>query len=121
MTSISNSADLSFPDQDVVGMRIDRENSIAVLSMTGAWLNGPVGKGDLILSHWRALQQRRFASGKNLWLEIPHGSEEPLKDICEFIIDDDIICLRGFGKNSGEWIEMRFNGGQACWAAGSTG
>ncbi|WP_318358114.1 hypothetical protein [Enterobacter sp.] len=34
--------------------------------------------------------------------------KQEVKDICEFILDKDILLIRGFGKHDGKWTEYKF-------------
>jgi hypothetical protein len=113
MTTVNKIADLSFPDMDALDMNIDRTVRIMTVSMSGAWIEGPVAAGDLVISEWESVRQRRFEYEKNMWFDIPCEDEEGFKDISEFECDDHQITMRGFGKESGAWLEMVVKGGKA--------
>lgn len=38
---------------------------------------------------------------------VAHDGNEDVRDICEFIYDIDLI-IRGFGRDSGSWLELKF-------------
>jgi hypothetical protein len=107
MSNAHGLEELSFPDFSVTKMRIDHIGRCAIFAMTGAWsVESPLGVGELALYDWESLRQRRYEAAKESWVDIPIGQEEPLKDICEFLVDSDQIVARGFGASSGEWIEL---------------
>ena len=104
------SGDLSFPDRDVVAMHIDRVRRTLSIRTTGAWTDRALGAGALVIEGWTFLLQRRYDAQQKSWSEIPPGDEEPLKDLpdCEF--GNEEIALRGFGKQSGQWVEVLVQG-----------
>jgi hypothetical protein len=52
---------------------------------------------------WEELHVRSFNHEKNTWAELDEA--ETLRDLCEYEIIESVAYLRGFGKESGEWLE----------------
>ena len=118
MKTINNIANLTFPDMDALDLRIDRTTRIVTISMSGAWIEGPVLAGDLVISQWESLHQRRYECLQNTWVDIPWGQEEIFKDLSEFECDEHQTTMRGFGKMTGAWLEMIVKGGTAEYRMG---
>lgn len=49
----------------------------------------------------------KFDPHSEKWLHLNEPAIEPLKDICEVKYDDSSICLYGFGKHLGYWLEWK--------------
>ena len=64
-----------------------------------------LGRVQLCLQSWQDLEVRLFDHERQKWIVLQAGVFEPIKDICEFERIDDKLSLKGFGANSGLWIE----------------
>lgn len=116
MSIIQRLDELSFPDCDVLEMRLDHGSRRISFVMSGAWIPaGSIASGDLIISDWETFRQRRYDLTRGGWVDTPIGQEEPLKDIPEFLVEGNEIVLRGFGAISGEWVEIATVGGQGLY------
>lgn len=79
--------------------------------MKSGWLDADfghqLGKGVLYFADWEKLTIREFDPSTEKWSELDEPSIEPLKDICELKFFDSSICLYGFGKKIGHWMEWK--------------
>ncbi len=102
---------LSFPDFDVEKIEFSPKEKKLKIFVEGAWLdiNGgfELGKGVLCFSNWEDLSISRFDPCAEKWSNISEVKVEPLKDLCEVRFDDSTICLYGFGKQIGHWMEWK--------------
>ena len=78
--------DLSFPDCDVRSMFIDHAAKVAIFDMDGAWCGGRIKAGQFAIYNWLMWHQRRYLVSK-IWVDIPSGHEETLKDILELLVE----------------------------------
>jgi len=62
-----------------------------------------------VLKNWQSLQIRTYHP-QNHWSELPADTTDFLKDICEVDFAGHCISLRGFGSQSGQWLEYRIEG-----------
>ena len=104
---------LSFPDERVIAMRLDKPSRVLELDLTGAWSTTRIGPGTLKFRDWHEVIQRRFEHSANHWQLVQSGLEEPIKDICELEVTSERIIVRGFGVQSGSWLEIVIDGGSA--------
>ncbi len=104
---------LSFPDAQVEAVDLDARARRMALRVDGAWLDSglarSVGAGELVITGWDRLDVRAYEHGAQKWSNIEFT---PLRDICEFLVDESAIVLRGFAKDSGLWTEVAAVGGQ---------
>lgn len=80
--------------------------------MEGGWLDEDdgslLGKGVLYFNDWENLSINRFDPHTEKWSHLNELAIEPLRDLCEIKIVDSIICLYGFGKQTGHWMEWKY-------------
>lgn len=104
---------LSFPDAQVEAVDLDAHARRMALRVDGAWLdNGSarsIGPGELVITGWDRLDVRAYEHEAQKWSNIEFT---PLRDICEFLVDESAIVLRGFAKDSGLWTEVAAIGDQ---------
>ena len=105
---------VSFPDFAVLSWRIDIGERYMVIITDGAFLDEGNGQGfiraKLCFSKWDWLCFRYFDAQVEKWYKCSYDYDE-LKDICEFEVSEAQITLRGFGRRSGQWIEIEITGG----------
>ena len=98
---------LSFPDAQVESTDLDLQALPMALRLDRAWLNSEpvrsVEAGALVITGWARLEVRAYEHKTGEWSKIEFT---PLRDICEFVVDASAIVLRGFAKDSGQWIEV---------------
>ena len=103
---------LSFPDMQVREIEFVPEETILNVVVEGAWLEIDdgieLGLGTLVFTGWDAVSVNRFDAKTEQWEKMDFA--EPLKDICEFRFQDTETCLRGFGKESNQWLEWKIAG-----------
>ena len=100
---------LSFPDFEVEKMVFDKSKNKIHIHVFGGFLDIDEGiilnKGVLYIFNYTQIIGRLYCNNK--WKSLVLNSFEPLKSIEEFIVDKDIMYLRGFGKESGYWVEYK--------------
>jgi hypothetical protein len=102
---------LSFPDSDVEKVQFSRNQKSLKIFMKSGWLetdNGhQLGKGVLCFTDWKKLTISEFNPSTEKWSELDQSSLDFLKDICEVKFFNSSICLYGFGKKVGHWMEWK--------------
>jgi hypothetical protein len=102
---------LSFPDINVEKMQFSSTGKNLAIFISGGWLdtNGgqQLGRGVLHFKNWEKLTISRYYSDTEKWAQLDESTIEPLKDICEMNFSDSSICLYGFGKQIGLWMEWK--------------
>jgi hypothetical protein len=80
----------------------------------GAWLDVDdgieLGRGALFFNAWENLSIRKFDITPKKWLDIDVLNAEELIDLCEVEFFDIETYLRGFSKQSGQWLEWKIVG-----------
>jgi len=61
----------------------------------------------LYFNDWESLTISRFDPHTEKWSHLNESTIEPLKDLCEVKFADSTICLYGFGKQTGHWVEWK--------------
>ena len=107
MTDLIPIDHLSFPDQRITAWSAN--SNIVRIRLSGAFLltviDVPV---ELTIAEWSSFQSRSFHDGHWSYSK----NFEPLKDICECSLSSDPVILRGFGAQSGKWLEHCFHQGR---------
>lgn len=102
---------LSFPDFDVEKIEFVPKEKKVKIFVEGAWLDidggFQLGRGILYFSDWENLSISRFDPHTEKWTYLNELAAEPLKDLCEVKFADPTICLYGFGKQTGYWMEWK--------------
>lgn len=108
---------VSFPDFAVISWRIDIGERCMVIMTDGAFLDEGDGqsfvRAELSFSKWKWLCFRYFDAHSEKWHKCSYDYDA-LKDICEFDVSEAQIKLRGFGRRTGQWIEIEITGGAAA-------
>ena len=98
---------LSFPDSQVLEIKINTENKLLSLSVDNAYLDRNSGinidGGILTINDWEQFEAKIYSSEGGWYNEF-----DELKDIGEFTVSDGQIKLKGFGKKTGQWVEYVF-------------
>lgn len=106
---------LSFPDSEVISVKLDRENKILIITMDYAHLQPDISYnkgGSLTISNWKEINFRIYDIN-NKYTE----KHEPLKSISEFIISDEgLLLLKGFTEKS-LWCEYIINSPETVYFA----
>ena len=102
---------LSFPDFDVEKIEFAFKEKKLNIFVEGAWLDidggYQLGRGILYFNDWVNLIISRFDPGTEKWSHLKESAIEPLKDLCEVKFADFTVCLYGFGKQTGHWMEWK--------------
>lgn len=104
---------ISFPDFKVISIRIDIKNKVLNLSVEGIWIENKSGIGKELGSNvfnfiaWKEFQIRKNSENLTEWVNVSTENFEGLKDICEFQLLGEEIYLKGFGNQSGLWVEYK--------------
>ncbi|NGX46713.1 MAG: hypothetical protein K1000chlam3_00074 [Chlamydiae bacterium] len=109
---------LSFPDFDVEKIEFFPKDKKLKIYIEGAWLDvdggSQLGRGILYFNDWENFLVSRFDPDTEQWLLINVFDIEPLKDLCEVKFNNETICLYGFGKRTGHWIEWKIQKTKMC-------
>ncbi len=109
---------LSFPDFNVIGVLFNPAEKYMQIEVDGAWFENlgstgkELGNGTLIFKSWRNLEIWQYDSDLNTWVKMHFDAFECVKNICELIVGKNQICIQGFGKKSGKWLEYRIHSPQ---------
>jgi len=102
---------LSFEDFNVEKMIFSNNEKTLRIFVDGAWFISndisQLGKGILFFNDWERLTINRYNPNTEEWSTINELTIEPLQDICEMKFFDSTICLYGFGKKIGYWMEWK--------------
>lgn len=106
-------AKLSFPDAQVETIDLDLDARRMALRVDNVWLDSEgvrsMSAGELVINGWDRLDIRAYEHHTQKWSKIEFA---PLRDICEFLVGESAIVLRGFAKDSGLWTEVTAVGDQ---------
>ncbi|RUR88503.1 hypothetical protein [Pectobacterium polaris] len=103
-------SDLSLSDYSVSSMTLSEDHKTITLHADGATLFSINEMGDifdsckLIIESPNEIKVSLYDHEEKKWMDNTVG--DVLKDVCELLIDDDIF-LRGFGLNTGMWMEIK--------------
>lgn len=102
---------LSFPDCIVEKMQFDIADRIVNIKTNIGYLSINEGINlkncKLTLKNWQELRGSLYNSKTKKWEKLDIDNMEELIDICEFNYGKEIT-FSGFGKESGQWIELVF-------------
>lgn len=102
---------LSFPDFGIEKIEFAPKGKKIKIFVEGAWLDldggSQLGRGVLYFDDWENLSISRFDLHTEKWSHLNESAIEPLKDLCEVKFADSTICLYGFGKETGHWMEWK--------------
>lgn len=103
---------LSFPDFEIEKIEYSFKEKKIKNFIEGAWLNinggFQLGRGVLYFNDWENFSMNRFDPYTENWSYLNESTIELLKDICEVKFSDSTVYLYGFGKQTGHWIEWKF-------------
>ncbi len=104
---------LSFPDFEVTKMELSFLKKTLEIQIEGAWLDVEggmqLGKGSLFFYDWENLLISRFDPIAEKWSIISGASIEPLRDLPDASFSESVTCLCGFGRSTGQWMELKIN------------
>lgn len=102
---------LSFSDCKVEKMQFDISNRIVDIKTDGAYVVMDecveFQSCRLMVKNWESVSARLYRAKTKQWEELDVNCIEKLVDICEFNYDQEIV-FRGFGAESGQWVEITF-------------
>jgi len=97
-----------FSDFDVKKMDVFFDEKKIFILMEGGILDNRVLKDiEIIFFNFEKVELKLFDNENQKWVNLTKISLDKLKDICEFLYDNNNIILRGFGENTGKWIEYK--------------
>jgi hypothetical protein len=103
---------ISFPDYEILKMEVNLENKIIKIEIEGAFLDISEGlflkRGLIIFNDFNRLEMKYYDD--NLEIFVLMKNRDLLKSIDEFIYDKSKTILKGFGKQTGKWIEYHIFG-----------
>jgi hypothetical protein len=102
---------LSFPDSIIKNMQFDIPSKIVKIKTDAGYLSKNDGikvkNCELFVTDWDQLKISLYRAKTKQWEKLDEDKIEKLVDICEFEYKDKIV-FRGFGEESGQWIEIMF-------------
>lgn len=109
---------LSFPDTKVISMNLDLAHTTFIIQTDTAFLSNKkidLKQCKVSVSNWKNIGAKIYYSDTKCWKILSLFNLEPLVDICEFeVTENSHIIFRGFGKESGQWIELDFTSADIC-------
>jgi hypothetical protein len=101
--SLSQLNELSFPDTEILDFELDSLEKICKIfclhGFLGKFLSGMILKRVMIeIKNYQSVEIIEFIESTNMIHEF--NGEFALKDICEFILTDNSVTLKGFSKIS---------------------
>lgn len=100
---------LEFADHPIEKMEIDFLKKEMIISTLGACVKineewKDFEKAEIKIFNWEEIKISMYDSSKKKWTKILSPNFDPLKEICELVVNSNFtIC--GFGKKSGFWIQ----------------
>jgi hypothetical protein len=108
--SISELQNLTFPDSRVLDMNIDLDKRLARIDTESGYLaldgGNKLRNCKIIIKNWSSISAKLYRSQTREWENL-RSNIEKFDDICEFEFNEKIT-FRGFGSDSGQWIEIIF-------------
>lgn len=102
---------LSFPDCIVEEMNFDIPGKTVKIKTDIGYLSSDSGvklkNCEIIIRDWSELKVSLYRAASKQWEKLDVNQIEKLVDICEFEYGKKIV-FRGFGKKTGQWIEVVF-------------
>lgn len=109
---------LSFPDAQVANPVIDwerRELDFVVSSAFIEDLNNPrLGQLKVRIQGWDSMKMSTYNHVNASWKDADDILQNFPKDICEFEPFESGMNLRGFGRSTGCWTELKIAGNSTC-------
>jgi hypothetical protein len=107
---------LSFPDTQLIDFHLDFSSRNLAVKCADGYLDLPDAPKELEdvvleLKSFQDLTIKEFCEDK-LTLVEKYSSAYALKDMCEFMVDQDLATLKGFSAVRGQWTEYWFTGGE---------
>lgn len=104
---------LSFRNFQVENFQFLPKDNMLNIQIEGCILNmhskANVGQVSLRLSDWKDLAVNNFDRFTHRWCEKINPSTDTLHSICEFKMEDSIVCLSGFSITTTRWTEWHFD------------
>jgi len=105
---------VSFPDTEVTSMEVDLANSTLSIKCLDGLLARTTGNKcieDVVIriENFDSITAEEYI--EQTTQVKPDNDEYFLKDICEFLIEDNKIILKGFSQKRGYWSEYHVVGG----------
>ncbi len=98
---------ISFPDFEMYKMNVSLIERKIYISIEGAFLDNSkgivLGQGEIMIKNFSDIEIKLFNDDKIKSLN--SKDIDILKSIDEYIYEENKIIFKGFGKNTGKWIE----------------
>ncbi len=109
-----NLKNICFSDRVIENMNVDFEKKTILISVDGAFLKinnklTNLNAGKIEITMWKNLYISIFSSEEKNWFLMDSNNFDTLKEICEINYNENLI-FSGFGKNTGQWLEYKFEG-----------
>lgn len=106
---------LGFCDFDVLKMHLEKNTRTMYIKVQGA--SYKTGEKVAILNNvnikiyfWKLISIGLTSKNKIIYLD--ENNYDPLREICEARMIDDVLILNGFGENTSLWVEYKFSSPQ---------
>lgn len=108
---------MSFIDFEVLNTYIDEVSHSIVFSLSGACqiVDGKrveLGKGDLKITRYYTISVISYNAKEKKETVLSEDSFECLRELCEIDINENNLVIKGFAKNTYNWIEFTITGGK---------
>ncbi len=107
---------MNFSDFKVLKTEISKNEKKVFFALSGAWLmkNGKrveLGEGYIELSGYSKIIIIAYDAKQKKEKTLTEEDCEGLREICELDVDSKKIVIKGFGKETSNWIEFHIDGG----------
>jgi hypothetical protein len=107
--------DVSFPDELVSNVRLDRANSNICFLVSGVFIDGTPEprihmESQVMISAWDSVQMRVYLHETHAWRASEDIEGDFPSEVLEWEPSKTGLALRGFGKKSGSWVEIVVKG-----------
>lgn len=107
---------MNFSDFEVLNTQIDKKLKTICFSLSGGWFmkdsnRMELGEGYLKFTGYRSISITAYNAREKLEKVLSEESYERLNEICEIAVRYDEVIIKGFAKETFNWIEFHVVGG----------
>lgn len=110
---------ISFIDFDVTNTSIDKTSHSIIFSLNGGLQlvddkHIEFGKGYLKISNYYTISITSFNAKEKIEHVLSEDDFESLSELCEIDINENNLVIKGFAKNTSNWVEFNIIGGKVA-------